>query len=168
MGCGRVPVFRQQAHKTHNATPCHSERSVSEVEESTHDDNICTTIGAKILRLASLAQDDRIVLCCFCAGIDGHRQRQPSLRQGPGGGLGEGGSKAGSKWLSNAAPRKPLRPAPPPADFFGYFLVRYKKVTQNDCRSGIVVCRIPNGSKHLQYAVNRSAVKRRSVSVVQK
>ena len=30
------------------------------VEESTHYDNICSQIGAKILRLALLAQDDKL------------------------------------------------------------------------------------------------------------
>ena len=55
--------------KTNNVTTCHSERSVSEVEESTHYDTICSQIGAKILRLATLAQDDMVVgLSVFTAG----------------------------------------------------------------------------------------------------
>ena len=41
-----------------NSQVCHSERSVSGVEESTHLWNLCSQIGAKILRLALLAQDD--------------------------------------------------------------------------------------------------------------
>ena len=39
---------------------CHSERSVSGVEESSHFAVCGTKIGAKILRLVSLAQDDKI------------------------------------------------------------------------------------------------------------
>ena len=43
--------LNQQAEKTHKAQICHSERSVSGVEESSHLWEICSQIGAKILRL---------------------------------------------------------------------------------------------------------------------
>ena len=44
---------------------CHSERSVSGVEESTHFRDICSKISAKILRLPSVAQDDTLFLLLF-------------------------------------------------------------------------------------------------------
>ena len=66
---------------------CHSERSraYGEVEESTHFCAIRTQIGAKILRLASLAQDDIL----FDSALNDHLQEQaaqpprpPRLRGG--------------------------------------------------------------------------------------
>ena len=44
---------------------CHSERSVSGVEESMHFRDICSKISAKILRLPSVAQDDTLFLLLF-------------------------------------------------------------------------------------------------------
>ena len=43
---------------------CRSERSASGVEESTHFVDVQGKIGAKILRLALLAQDDNVVQNC--------------------------------------------------------------------------------------------------------
>ena len=68
----RLSALVSKLAKRTMSQACHSERSVSGVEESTHLVNIYRQIGARILRRASLAQDDIVILTVVLIKADNH------------------------------------------------------------------------------------------------